>query len=52
MTTAIHLASPEDAPRLLPLIAAFHSEYGIVRTDEQREAALMPLLQGSPLGAV
>ena len=51
MTTAIHLASPEDAPRLIPLISAFHAEYGIERSEEQREAALMPLLQGSPLGA-
>lgn len=51
MTTAIHLATPEDAPRLLSQIAAFHAEAGIERTDEQREAALMPLLEGSPLGA-
>lgn len=52
MTTAIHLATPEDAPRLLPLISAFHAEYGIDRSDDAREAALDPLLQGSPLGAV
>lgn len=51
MTTAIHLATSDDAPRLLTLIAAFHAECGIERSDEQREAALMPLLQGSPLGA-
>ena len=51
MTTAIHLAGPDDAPRLLTLIAAFHEEYGITRTDEQREDALLPLLEGSPLGA-
>ena len=51
MTTAIHLAGPDDAPRLLALIAQFHAEYGITRTDEQRENALMPLLNGSPLGA-
>ncbi len=51
MTTAIHLATPDDAPRLLTLIAAFHAEYGIDRSDEQRSAALIPLLQGSPLGA-
>jgi ribosomal protein S18 acetylase RimI-like enzyme len=52
MTTAIHLATPDDAPRLLSLITAFHAEYGIERSDEQREAALMPLLPGSPVGAV
>lgn len=52
MTTAIHLATPDDAPRVLSLISAFHDEYGIDRTDDQRAAALTPLLQGSPLGAV
>ncbi len=51
MTTAIHLAGPDDAPRLLPLIAAFHAEYGLDADDAHREAALDPLLQGSPLGA-
>ena len=51
MTTAIHLAGPDDAPRLLALIAKFHEECGIERTDAQREGALMPLLEGSPLGA-
>lgn len=51
MTTAIHLATPEDAPRLLPLIEAFHTEYGLTTTADERSAALMPLLQGSPLGA-
>lgn len=51
MTTAITLATPDDAPRLLALIAAFHGEAGIERSDEQRAAALMPLLEGSPLGA-
>jgi ribosomal protein S18 acetylase RimI-like enzyme len=52
MTTAIHLATLDDAPRLLPLIAASHSEYGLDLDDRAREAALLPLLQGSPLGAV
>ena len=51
MTTAIHLATPDDAPRLLALIAAFHEEYGLTLSAEQREEALLPLLQGSPLGA-
>lgn len=51
MTTAIHLAGPDDAARLLPLVAAFHSEYGFDLNDEHRAAALAPLLEGSPLGA-
>ncbi len=52
MTTAIHLAGPADATRLLTMIEAFHSEYGLTTTDAEREAALTPLLDGSPLGAV
>ncbi len=51
MTTAIHLATPEDALRLLTLIAAFHAEYGREAEDAHRDAALLPLLEGSPLGA-
>ena len=52
MSTALHLARPEDLDRLLPLVEAFHSEEGIVQEDDERVAALMPLLDGSPLGAI
>ena len=52
MSTALPLARPEDLDRLLPLVEAFHSEEGIVQDDEARVAALMPLLDGSPLGAI
>ena len=48
--TAIHLAGPQDAARLLPLMAAFHEEENLHTTPEHREAALMPLLHGSPHG--
>ena len=51
MTTAITLASTKDASKLIPLIAAFHTDYGIEQTEETREAAIAPLLAGSPLGA-
>lgn len=51
MTTTIHLAKLDDAPRLLTLIAAFHAEAGIKRSDEQRDDTLIPLLKGSPHGA-
>jgi len=51
MTTAIHLATPQDTDRLLPLVAAFHDEYGLDTTDAGRATALAPLLDGSPLGA-
>ena len=52
MTTAITLATPQDAPKLLTMIEAFHSEFGLSTDAAHREAALAPLLEGSPLGAV
>ncbi|MGR3414712.1 GNAT family N-acetyltransferase [Pseudooceanicola nanhaiensis] len=48
--TALHLAGPDDAGRLLPMIAAFHEETGISQKPEARAEALMPLLEGSPYG--
>lgn len=51
MTTAIHLATTDDAAKLLPLIAAFHEEYGLEADDDHRAAAIAPLLAGSPHGA-
>jgi len=51
MSAALHLAGPEDNDPLLRLIAAFHAEEGIDQTDASREAALRPLLEGSPHGA-
>lgn len=52
MSTALHLARPDDLERLVPLVEAFHSEEGIVLEDEDRCAALLPLLDGTPLGAI
>ena len=52
MTAALHLARPEDLERLLPLVAAFHGEEGLHKTDEQRRDALAPLLDGIPHGCV
>lgn len=49
--TAFHLCTPDDLPRLLPLVAAFHEEYGLNLDDDHRVAALTPLLEGSPYGA-
>ncbi len=48
--TALHLAGPEDAACLLPLMAQFHAHHGLDYSDEHRAAALDPLLNGSPLG--
>lgn len=50
--TALHLATPQDLPRLLPLVTAFHAEFGIEMTEDHRHDALTPLLEGSPYGAV
>jgi len=52
MTAALHLASETDLDRLLPMVAAYHAFEGITRSDDHRRDALIPLLQGSPLGAV
>lgn len=50
--TAIRLATFDDLPHLTPLVAAFHQEEGIVSDPKQRDRALIPLLEGSPHGAV
>ena len=50
--TALNLAKPEDFDRLSPLVAAFHAEEGIELSDETRRSAVMPLLEGSPHGAI
>ncbi|MCA0872020.1 GNAT family N-acetyltransferase [Seohaeicola saemankumensis] len=52
MSTALHLAKPEDLDRLLSLVAAFHAEQGLEGSDEARAGALAPLLEGIPHGAV
>ncbi|MDE4175125.1 N-acetyltransferase [Phaeobacter sp. PT47_59] len=52
MSAALHLAKPEHLGTLLPLVAAFHGETGIDSMEAQREAAIAPLLQGIPYGAV
>ncbi len=52
MSTALHLARPKDLERLLPLVETFHSEVGILQEDDARRAAITPLLEGTPLGAI
>lgn len=52
MSTALHLAGPADIGRLMPLVEAFHAHAGIELTGEARRDALMPLLTGSPHGAI
>lgn len=50
MSAALHLAKPDDLPRLQSLVARFHEQKNLDQTDDAREAALRPLLDGSPHG--
>lgn len=52
MSAALHLAGPDDLDRLCALVAGFHAESGLERSDDQRRAALESLLNGIPHGAV
>ncbi|MEM6941050.1 MAG: N-acetyltransferase [Pseudomonadota bacterium] len=52
MSAVITLGTPAQAEKLLTLCAAFHAEEEIASTEESRTAALMPLLEGNPYGAV
>lgn len=42
----------EDLPKLLPLVAGFHDHQGFNTTAEHQHDAILPLLQGSPHGAI
>ncbi|MXQ07554.1 GNAT family N-acetyltransferase [Alphaproteobacteria bacterium GH1-50] len=48
----LHLATPDDLPRLDGMVAQYHALEGIESDEEHRRTALMPLLEGSPHGAV
>ncbi|WP_244512583.1 GNAT family N-acetyltransferase [Roseovarius nanhaiticus] len=50
--TALTLAKSDDIDRILPLIAAFHTEAGIALDEAMRRKAVEPLLAGSPHGAI
>ncbi|MCK0150960.1 GNAT family N-acetyltransferase [Marivita sp. S6314] len=49
---SLHLATAEDLPKLLPLVASFHAHQGFDTTEEHQQNAILPLLEGSPHGAV
>lgn len=51
MAANLSLARPEDLDALLAMLAPCQAERGIDGDDEDRRAALAPLLEGSPLGA-
>ncbi|MEO1788996.1 MAG: GNAT family N-acetyltransferase [Pseudomonadota bacterium] len=52
MSAALHLAGAGDLAALEPMVAAYHDEEGIASELEHREAAIAPLLEGSPHGCV
>lgn len=52
MSQILHLATADDLTRLLPMVAAYHASEGIESDEAHREAALRPLLEGSPHGAI
>ena len=52
MTATLNLATPADAERVLGMVAAYHTFEGIKTDAADREAAVAPLLDGSPHGAI
>ena len=52
MSAALHLAKPLDLEKMMPLVVAFHSEMELGTEETALERALIPLLEGSPYGAV
>lgn len=52
MRASLHLAGAGDLAQLEPLVAAFHAEMGIASDADHRMAALDPLLNGLPQGAI
>lgn len=42
----LHLATPDDLPRLAPMVAAFHAETGLTTSEADRMAALELLFSG------
>ncbi len=49
---SLHLARTEDMAKLVAMVAAFHDEMGFGTDPAHHEAAVAPLLAGSPYGAV
>ncbi len=52
MAATLTLATQEDAPRILTMMEAAHSERQRRTSAEHRASALAPLLQGTALGEV
>ena len=52
MRASLHLAGAGDLTQLEPLVATFHAEMGVTSDTSHRAAALEPLLNGLPQGAI
>lgn len=52
MSAILTLGKSEHLDRVVPLCAAFHLEADIALSDDARRAAIAPLLDGSPYGAI
>ncbi|MFT6684244.1 MAG: hypothetical protein ACJAQV_001414, partial [Loktanella salsilacus] len=52
MSTAIALAGPTEAERVMDLMARYHADAALPYDDAHRAQVTGPLLDGSPLGAV
>lgn len=52
MSQLLNLATLDDLERLLPMVEAYHEFEGIESNAAHREAALRPLLEGVPHGAI
>ncbi|MBT8456443.1 MAG: GNAT family N-acetyltransferase [Alphaproteobacteria bacterium] len=52
MSAALHLAASDDLNTVEAMVAAYHTEAGIVTDLAHRRDALLPLLEGSPLGCI
>lgn len=50
--TSLHIAAPDDLDRLLPMVEAFHAHVGHAPAPEDCLAAILPLLDGTPLGVI
>lgn len=48
--TSLHIATPDDLHRLLPMVTASHAEAGMDSDEAHLTAALTPLLDGTPMG--
>ncbi|MBN9889080.1 GNAT family N-acetyltransferase [Salipiger abyssi] len=49
---SLHLAGSEDIDRLMPLVSAFHAEESYGTDEAHIRAALAPILDGLPHGAI